>query len=380
MKTKEFYVKTIIFIFFGMIIESALCAQEVSDQLKFYAVNSVEGLRVRSEPSLKGKKIGLFEYQETVECLSLASEKVVLDNINANWYKVRSADKKLEGYVFGGYLTPLHSVEYFSSERNMFELDEEKLLSLVNEVKGFKTEWKVEDGLYLPSVVFIQFPTMKSRCLNDEDFGVVVKDGKIYFFNIYNQKIIFDDHDETIEIDSFFKPELEEKKATEKEYRVYGSDRSGGGSCGTVTFDGKNLRINFYSRNFGVIYRESCILEKKSSNDKIKIKYKYSFPFFANVSGTINAYSSIRNTKEADLEIRGNQRKVLEEYDGWGPLSDEGELNIVELTDYLLVDGEAFYKGIYRGKEVFIKYEDLTAQLFFSKEFMDEKIWSEWGM
>ena len=83
-------IKTILVILLS-IMGNALFAQSStqisSKQLNLYAVNSMEGLRVRSAPSLEGKKIGLLEYQETVECLSIEDETVVLDNISSSWFR-----------------------------------------------------------------------------------------------------------------------------------------------------------------------------------------------------------------------------------------------------------------------------------------------------
>lgn len=66
---------------------------------KLYAVNSFEGLRVRNAPSLDAEKIGLLEYQETVNVLLIDNKDVVIDGITSKWYKIKS--EKYEGYVFG---------------------------------------------------------------------------------------------------------------------------------------------------------------------------------------------------------------------------------------------------------------------------------------
>ena len=384
-KMKKRTIKIVLFILLGIIIENAIFAQSapqiISKQLNLYAVNSFEGLRVRSAPSLEGKKIGLLEYQETVECLLIDDKPVVIDKITSNWFKVKSVQKDLEGYVFGGYLTPLHYVEYSAPDRNPFKIDSEKIYSLINDETGIKTDWNLEDGIYVPFQIFIQFPNRYSSCLNDKDFGVVIKNGKLYYFIYSNQKIIVYDTAYDTEVDSFYKPELKENKENQKEYVVYINEKSGGGECKALSFKEKDLYITHYSRYDGSVYRESCILKKMSpSNEKIEIKYKYTFPYFANIQGVINASSSIKNINKADIQIRGNQRKVLEEYAGWGPLSEEGVKNIVELTDYLAIDGKTFYKGIYRGQEVFIKAEDLTDSLFISKKLLGEKISSENGL
>lgn len=353
--------------------------QTLSEELNIYAVNSFEGLRVRSTPSVEGEKIGLLEYQETVECISIEKENIVLDGISSSWYKVKSIDKDLEGYVFGGYLTPLHSVNYPSADKNQFVVDSEKLLSLIDTDSGIETDWNLEDGIYLPAQLCFQYP--KGMNLDREICGIVINNGKIYFFYSFNEGETFAVNGNSYEtyVDSFYKPEIKENEDTQTEFVVYINERSGGGECQTVSFNGKNLVVTFYANNFALVYRASYILEKTPSDNKtIKTKYSYSFPYFANIKEKVEAYSSVMNLNESDISIIGNQREIL--YDDWGPLSDEGERNILELTDLLIIDDVTFYKGIYRGKEVYIKKSDLTEPLYVNKKLLEEAISFEYGL
>lgn len=99
--------------FFIIFFVSILFISAKSISTDFYAVNSFEGLRVRNKPSLQAEKIGLLKYQETVRCIKIEKESVTIDGIKSNWYKVKSTETNLEGYVFGGYLTPVKRVTGF---------------------------------------------------------------------------------------------------------------------------------------------------------------------------------------------------------------------------------------------------------------------------
>lgn len=353
--------------------------QTVSEELNIYAVNSFEGLRVRSTPSVDGTKIGVLEYQETVACLSRETEKIVLDGISSSWYKVKSLDTGLEGYVFGGYLTPLHSVKYPAADRNRYAVDSEKILSLIDESSGIETDWKLEDGIYLPAQLILQHPNGMN--LDREICGVVSNKGKLYFFYSFDggETIVVNGSSQRTDVGPSYKPEANETENTQTEFVVYINERSGGGECQSVSFNGTNLVITFYANHFGLINRAAYILEKLSSESKsIQTSYSYSFPYFANITGPTPAYSLIANLSEADISITGNQREIL--YDDWGPLSDEGVRNILELTDYMVIDGAAFYKGIYRGQELYIKQTDISCSLYLSKKLLEEAISFEYGL
>ncbi len=66
-------------------------------------VNSREGLRVRTEPSLWGDKISLFPHRTKVSIIEVRPEIVIIDNISGNWELVEAGD--IKGWVFGGYLS-----------------------------------------------------------------------------------------------------------------------------------------------------------------------------------------------------------------------------------------------------------------------------------
>ncbi|MBO4438126.1 MAG: SH3 domain-containing protein [Spirochaetaceae bacterium] len=357
--------------------------QFTSEQTGLYAVTSFEGLKVRSTPSLEGKKLGLLEYQETVKCLSVENEKITLDGITSNWYKIKSIESGLEGYVFGGYLRQLHRIKYTVEDMEPFAIDSEKILSMIDGDSGIETEWNLEDGIYLPAQLIIQSQNAGGLgyYLDKETCGIVIKNSKLYYFYSFNEGdiIIVSEHYGT-SVDSWYKPEVSENAVKEKEFIVYLNERSGGGKCHAVNYDGKNLGITFYANSFALTARTTYILEKVSNDNPaaIKVKYDYSFPYFANITN-INAYSSLKNTSEYDLTIVGNQRKIPE--DGvWGPLSDEGEKSIVELTDYILSGDTGFYEGIYKGQQIYIKESDLNYPLYISKKFLEEAVCFENGL
>lgn len=356
--------------------------QFASEETGLYAITSLEGLKVRSTPSLEGKKLGLLEYQETVKCLSIEKEQVTLDGITSSWYKIGSVDSGLEGYVFGGYLKPLHRITYYLADMKPFAIDSEKILSMIDGDSGIETDWNLEDGIYLPAQLISQNPKMpRFRSIENQICGVIIKNSKLYYFYSFrdDEVVIVSNHHGT-SVNSWYKPEVREDADMEKEFIIYLNERSGGGECYAVNYDGKNLGLTFYANNFALTARATYILEKVSDANPaaIKVKYDYAFPYFANIINT-NAYSSLNNTSEYDLTVVGNQREIPE--DGvWGPLSDEGEKSIVELTDYILSGDTGFYEGIYKGQKIYIKESDLNYPLYISKKLLEEAVCFENGL
>lgn len=66
-------------------------------------VKPEDGLRVREEPGLQGKKIAALQYCTPVEVLETGSATETIDGIEGQWKRVRYG--KIEGWAFGGYLT-----------------------------------------------------------------------------------------------------------------------------------------------------------------------------------------------------------------------------------------------------------------------------------
>lgn len=318
---------------------------------KLYAVNSFEGLRVRNAPSLDAEKIGLLEYQETVNVLLIDNKDVVIDGITSKWYKIKS--EKYEGYVFGGYLTPICCFREFIEKRNN-NIDSDKIISMIEENKGLSVNWNLEDGIYLPKNLLIQSPMIHfidSR-IESYSLGIVVRNGKLTYFSFFNSsdiRIFNPDYYYPLS-ESYIQPNLSEDLKSEG-YMLTESGRSGGGEIESVVFDGKNLQVVICGDNCGFFEQATYILSKDST--EFEVNYDIMFPYFANVYEA-EAYSSLKNLDKPDIKIYGNQRDRKEELGGWGPLSSEGKENIIELVNCFFINEELFYEGIYRGKLIYI--------------------------
>ena len=247
-----------------------------------------------------------------------------------------------------------------------FAIDSEKILSVIDGDSGIETDWNLEDGIYLPTQLIIQSRNAEDidYYLDKETCGIVIKNGKIHYFyyfhedNICIKNLYYDDA-------TWYKSETD---GNHKEFIVASFEQAQSGVTQIIYYDGTNIYIKFWSYNTGIIAQSSYILEKVSAENStaIKVKYDFSFPYFANISN-INAYSSLDNTSEYDLTVVGNQREISEN-GSRGPLSAEGEKNIVELTDYIFIDGTGFYEGIYKGQQIYIRESDLIYPLYISKK------------
>ncbi len=345
---------------------------------KLYAVNSFEGLRVRNAPSLDAEKIGLLEYQETVNVLLIDNKDVVIDGITSKWYKIKS--EKYEGYVFGGYLTPICCFREFIEKRNN-NIDSDKIISMIEENKGLSVNWNLEDGIYLPKKLLIQSPMIHfidSRIKN-YSLGIVVRNGKLTYFSFFDSSDIriFDPDYYHPLSESYIQPNLSEDLKSEG-YMLTESGRSGGGEIESVVFDGKNLQVVICGDNCGFFEQATYILSKDST--EFEVNYDIMFPYFANVDEA-EAYSSLKNLDKPDIKIYGNQRDRKEELGGWGPLSSEGKENIIELVNCFFINEELFYEGIYRGKLIYINSRCFNSiYIYPSKKALYTSISFEFGL
>ncbi len=345
---------------------------------KLYAVNSFEGLRVRNAPSLDAEKIGLLEYQETVNVLLIDNKDVVIDGITSKWYKIKS--EKYEGYVFGGYLTPICCFREFIEKRNN-NIDSDKIISMIEENKGLSVNWNLEDGIYLPKKLLIQSPMIHfidSRIKN-YSLGIVVRNGKLTYFSFFDSSDIriFDPDYYHPLSKSYIQPNLSEDLKSEG-YMLTESGRSGGGEIESVVFDGKNLHVVICGDNCGFFEQATYILSKDST--EFEVNYDIMFPYFANVDEA-EAYSSLKNLDKPDIKIYGNQRDRKEELGGWGPLSSEGKENIIELVNCFFINEELFYEGIYRGKLIYINSRCFNSiYIYPSKKALYTSISFEFGL
>jgi hypothetical protein len=65
-------------------------------------VNSLEGLRVRKEPSIESERLFLLDDNEKVLVLEKNSNEYLIDGIKGNWFLIKT--DKITGWVFSGYL------------------------------------------------------------------------------------------------------------------------------------------------------------------------------------------------------------------------------------------------------------------------------------
>jgi hypothetical protein len=71
---------------------------------KVMHVNSPEGLRIRAEPSINSRIVGINSYGQCIVLDEKSDVAVTIDGITAYWYKSFNY-KGGNGWVFGGYLS-----------------------------------------------------------------------------------------------------------------------------------------------------------------------------------------------------------------------------------------------------------------------------------
>lgn len=64
---------------------------------------TVAVLNVRSEPTLKGEKVGSVVLGEEVSVIAKTEEKITVNGITESWFQIES--EKVQGWVFGGFLS-----------------------------------------------------------------------------------------------------------------------------------------------------------------------------------------------------------------------------------------------------------------------------------
>lgn len=86
-------------------IDSYIDGWEVVDDVRNIGQDYIatDNLKIRAEPSLEAKQIGLLKKDEQAE-IQEVGEKVTIDGIESAWVKVRTQEGK-EGWCFAGYLT-----------------------------------------------------------------------------------------------------------------------------------------------------------------------------------------------------------------------------------------------------------------------------------
>lgn len=67
-------------------------------------VCTIQGLRIRRDPSLDTDILGLLDRNELVKVLSVSGNTLAVDGMTAPWLEIEIPDEKLSGWVFSGYI------------------------------------------------------------------------------------------------------------------------------------------------------------------------------------------------------------------------------------------------------------------------------------
>lgn len=116
--------KKIIFCSVLFVLAFGIWAQE---NTVMYA-NAPAGLRVRSQPSVSGERIGVLEYLAAVRIIREDGNIITIDGIEGKWTFIETDN--IQGWVFGGYLAEAFSsmedvISYFSSYHNLYSSNAE---------------------------------------------------------------------------------------------------------------------------------------------------------------------------------------------------------------------------------------------------------------
>lgn len=260
----------------------------------------------------------------------------------------------------------------------------EELLSSGAEVKSIDNRWNLEDGVYLAKEILVHSPELiRGTKYRGPDYfktaGVLINQGQMYIFSVSDESFEFLGNGFT-SLGGWTDPILKDGVNKDEGILFYCNERSGGGDYGALVFDGTNLNILFFTAEFSYTEQVTYILEKDAKN--ISIRYDIDFPLYVNLE-ECRAFSTSNVRRIPDVLIKGNQRDLREEYYfAWGPLSEEGKSNIVELVDLFQIHGIWVYEGIYQGKSVFIKKEAISnyPRIYTSIDNLESAIWYENGL
>ena len=147
-------------------------------------VNSLEGLRVREEPSLSAKKISVLYDRMIVKVVSVGKETKI-DGIKSNWVQILlpietvQAERDVYGWVFGGYLSD--KLEPFST-KNWSNADLQKYLSRFSWTSDIRSYYLFSpDGEYF-------YGRLESGGGGHGNYSVSMKDMKIILHVSYGDE------------------------------------------------------------------------------------------------------------------------------------------------------------------------------------------------
>lgn len=98
-KPENMMVRSLVFIF----LLSAFCGFVRAIEHET-VTSTVDGLYVRSQPSVSGEIHGKLKQDETAVLIGRSTFSTLIGGRNSYWYKIRSA-RGIAGWVFGGYIT-----------------------------------------------------------------------------------------------------------------------------------------------------------------------------------------------------------------------------------------------------------------------------------
>jgi hypothetical protein len=129
-------------------------------------------LNVRNEPSMNSKIVEVIKAGDTVKVIDESRESVLIDSINAKWYKIETKNKKV-GWVFSGYLSSIDG-KYVPFG-----------------IKNIIGEWLIDDN---DGVGALKFNFFKNGILNIKGEKLNTFDGNckwVYYSDKDNIEIIF---------------------------------------------------------------------------------------------------------------------------------------------------------------------------------------------
>ncbi len=86
-----------------VLISHPAAVEKIPDMIP--GVCTIQGLRIRREPSLETDILGLLDRNEHVNVFAVSKNKLTVDGMTGPWLEVEFSGGKLTGWVFSGYIT-----------------------------------------------------------------------------------------------------------------------------------------------------------------------------------------------------------------------------------------------------------------------------------